>query len=55
MDDEAGFVFPFHDLRNDLIEGHDLGLNPGREEPQREIRRRESAGDRNLLVFDLTL
>ena len=52
VDDEARFVFALHNCRNNLIEGHDLGLNSRREKPQRKIGGRERAGDRNLLVFD---
>ena len=52
VDDEARFVFAFHDLRNNLIEGHDFSLDSRREKPQRQISRGERAGDRNLFVFD---
>ena len=44
MDNEARLVITRHDLGNDLVEGHDLGFNSGREKPQREIGRGQSSG-----------
>ena len=52
VDDEASFVFAFHHLRDDLIEGHDLGLDSRREKPQRQVSGGQRARDRNLLVLD---
>ena len=55
VNDQSGFVFAFHDLRNDLVERHDFGLDSRREKPQREIRGGESSGDRDLLALDFAL
>ena len=55
VDDEAGLVITSHDLRNDLVEGHDFGLNSGREKPQREICRGQSSRDSNLFALDFAL
>jgi len=30
VDNQSGFVFPFENLRDDLIKGNDLHFNPGR-------------------------
>ena len=48
VNDESGFVFAFQHLRNDLIEGHDFGLDSRREELQSEIGSSQSSRDRNL-------
>jgi hypothetical protein len=42
-------------LRNNLIEGNDLGFNSGREKLQGEERSGERAGNRNPLSFDFDL
>src|ERR1700723_1752373 len=38
MNDEAGFVLPFENLRNDLIERNNLHLNTGREQLKSQVR-----------------
>ena len=55
VDDESGFVLAIHDLRNDLVEGHDFGFNPGREKLQREIGGGQCARDRDFLALDFAL
>src|SRR6478609_5682729 len=55
MDDEARLVITSHDLGNDLVERYNLGFNPGREKPQREISRRQSSRNSNLFALDFAL
>ena len=55
VDDEAGFVFAFENLRDDLIEGDDFHFNAGREQFKRQVSGGEFAGHRDLLLLDFVL
>src|SRR5438105_5167397 len=53
MDDEPGVVASFKNLRNDLIEWNDFGLDVGGKEFQDKIRVRQRSWNRDLLVLNL--
>ena len=39
VNDEAGLLLAFEHLRNDLIEGHDVGFDSGGEKFEHQVRR----------------
>ena len=55
VDDEAGFVFAFENLRDDLIERDDFDFNAGREQFERQVGGGELAGHRDFLLLDFVL
>ena len=44
VNDQSRFVLALEHLRDDLVEGHDLGFDPGGKELQRQIRGGQGAG-----------
>ena len=48
MDDQSGFVLPFDNLRDDLVEGHHFHFNARSEELQRQVGGRQFAGNGDL-------
>src|ERR1039457_438921 len=52
VNNEAGFVFAFEDLRDDLIEGNAFHFDSRSEQFQRRVGRRELAGYRDFLLLD---
>ena len=55
MDDEPGFISSVQDLRNNLIEGDNLGLDAGSEQVERQVSGGQGAGDRDALSLDFIL
>ena len=54
VNDQSSFELAFEHLRNDLVEGHDFGLDPGSEKLQRQISRGERARHGNALGLDFS-
>ena len=52
VDDQSGFVLARQHAGDDLIEGHDFGLDSGSEQFQRQIRGSKFAGDSDYFVLD---
>ena len=55
MNDEARFVLSFQNLRDDLVEGDNLGLDAGSEQVERQVSGGQRAGDRDALSLDFIL
>ena len=53
VDDEAGFVFPFENLRDDLIKRDDFHLDAGRKQFERQVGGGEFAGHCDFLALDI--
>ena len=48
MNDQAGLILPFQNLRDDLVKRHNLNVNSGREKFQRQVGGRQLAGDQQF-------
>src|SRR5262249_2036266 len=55
VNDESGFVFAFEYLWDDLIEGHDFGIDSRSEKLKCEVSCGQLARHGDELLFDLTL
>src|SRR5271169_934720 len=53
VDDEAGFVFAFENLRDDLVEGDNFHLNAGREQFESQVSGGELPWHRNFLLLNV--